>query len=112
MNASTLSSASNDSSANGSSCGVAFDEVQALEVVPILGEFDAGRVQVQPGVGRRVQGAHQIGRATAVAAAALQDLLAAEVRLGGRAVIELDEEPVRLVGSVSGIPSGGSSSYP
>src|ERR1700761_3033381 len=62
-----------------------------------LGECDAVRVVVQPGVGGRLQRPYQIRGSTAVSGADLQDLFAAEIRLGRRAVVELDAVPVGLI---------------
>ena len=39
--------------------GVAVHEIQSRQVVPVFGEFDAVGVEVQPGVGGRVQRLHQ-----------------------------------------------------
>jgi hypothetical protein len=40
--------------------GVALHELQASQVVPFSAEGDTGRVQVQPRVGGRMQGAHEV----------------------------------------------------
>ena len=77
--------------------GVAVHEVQARQVVPAFGEGDAVGVEVQSGVGGRVQRLHQVGTAAAVAAAGLQHLLAAEIGLRRGAVVELDAVSVGLV---------------
>ena len=45
-----------------------------------------------------------------MAAAHLQYLFAAEIRLGCRAVVQLDVVPVALIDAASGSPIGGSSS--
>jgi hypothetical protein len=45
-----------------------------------------------------VQGAHEVRGSAAVAATDLQHPLAAEIHLGRRTVVELDAEPVGLVG--------------
>src|SRR6185503_421752 len=47
---------------------------------------------------RRPQCAHKVGGSAAVAAADLQYLFAAEIRLRCRAVVELDAEPAALIG--------------
>ena len=82
--------------------GVTVHEVQARHLVPLLAEFDSGRVEVQTGVGGRLQRAGQVRGAAAMAGAALQHLLAGEVDavLGRGLVVELDAVPVRLVGRV------------
>ena len=54
--------------------GVAVHEIQARQVVPAFGECDTVRVEVQSGVGGRVQRLHQVRTAAAVAAAGLQHL--------------------------------------
>jgi hypothetical protein len=40
--------------------GVALHELQAGQIVPFPAKVDTGRVQVQSGVGGRVQGAHEV----------------------------------------------------
>ena len=58
---------------------VAVHEVHAGQIVPLSAKGDGGPVQVQPCVGGRVQGAHEVGGSAAVAATDLQHPFAPEV---------------------------------
>ena len=77
---------------------VALHEVQPGQIVPFSAERNPGRVEVQPRIRDRAQGAHEVRSAAPVAATDLKDLCAREIRLGRRGVVELDVVPVGLVG--------------
>ena len=78
--------------------GIASYEIQTGQIVSFLAKLDTGLVQVQPRVGGRLQGAHEVRGSAAVAATDLQHPFAAQIRLGRRAVVQVDVGSVGLVG--------------
>ena len=84
--------------AEGQVLGVALHEIQAGHVVPFSAKVDAGLVQIQPRVGGRAQGTHEVRGSAAVTATDLQHPFAVDIHLSCRAVVELHEVPVGLIG--------------
>jgi predicted lipoprotein len=78
--------------------GVTLHEIQARQIVPFSAKRNAGWVEVQPRIRGRAQGAHEVRSSAPVAATDLKHLCAVEISLRRRAVVELDVEPVGLVG--------------